>query len=53
MRHRGHHCGGGNDKSEVNVTYVQGAELKTVAAKAVIMATPKFITRRLVAGLAR
>jgi protoporphyrinogen oxidase len=28
-----------------------GAELKTVAAKTVIMATPKFITRRLVEGL--
>jgi monoamine oxidase len=33
------------------VTYVNGAELKTVAARAVIMATPKFITRRLVDGL--
>ena len=30
---------------------MEGAELKTVAAKAVIMATPKFITRRLVDGL--
>ena len=30
---------------------MQGAELKTVAAKAVIMATPKFITRRMVDGL--
>ena len=39
------------DKNEVQVTYMQGAELKTVAAKAVIMATPKFITRRLVEGL--
>jgi protoporphyrinogen oxidase len=38
-------------KNEVHVTYVQGVELKTVAAKAVIMATPKFITRRLVEGL--
>jgi monoamine oxidase len=28
-----------------------GTELKTVAAKAVVMATPKFITRRLVQGL--
>jgi len=35
----------------VQVTYMQGAELKTVAAKAVITATPKFITRRLVEGL--
>jgi len=40
-----------NDKSEARVTYVQSGELKTVAAKAVIMATPKFITRRLVQGL--
>lgn len=40
-----------NDKSEARVTYIQGGELKTVAAKAVIMATPKFITRRLVQGL--
>ncbi len=38
-------------KKEVQVTYMQGAELKTVAAKAVIMATPKFITRRIVQGL--
>jgi protoporphyrinogen/coproporphyrinogen III oxidase len=37
-----------SDKNEVQVTYMQGAELKTVAAKAVIMATPKFITRRIV-----
>lgn len=39
------------DGKEVQVTYMQGAELKTVAAKAVIMATPKFITRRIVQGL--
>jgi oxygen-dependent protoporphyrinogen oxidase len=39
------------DKQEVQVTYMQGAELKTVAAKTVIMATPKFITRRIVQGL--
>ncbi|MGH9497556.1 MAG: FAD-dependent oxidoreductase [Terriglobales bacterium] len=38
-------------KKEVQVTYMQGAELKTVTAKAVIMATPKFITRRIVQGL--
>ena len=38
-------------KSDVEVTYMQGAELKTVAAKTVIMATPKFITRRIVEGL--
>ncbi|MGH9543733.1 MAG: FAD-dependent oxidoreductase [Terriglobales bacterium] len=39
------------EKKEVQLTYMEGAELKTVAAKAVIMATPKFITRRLVDGL--
>jgi protoporphyrinogen oxidase len=39
------------EKDEVRVTYMDGTELKTVAAKAVIMATPKFITRRLVDGL--
>jgi monoamine oxidase len=39
------------DKNGVNVTYLQGADLKTVAAKAVIMATPKFITRRVVEGI--
>jgi monoamine oxidase len=39
------------DNKEVQVTYVQGAELKTVAAKTVIMATPKFITRRILQGL--
>jgi len=38
-------------KDDVQVTYMQGTELKTAAAKAVIMATPKFITRRLVEGL--
>jgi len=38
-------------KSDVAVTYMQSAELKTVSAKAVIMATPKFITRRIVDGL--
>ena len=40
-----------SEKEEVQVTYMQGGELKTVAAKAVIMATPKFITRRIVDGL--
>jgi protoporphyrinogen oxidase len=40
-----------NGKSDARVTYVQGGELKTVSAKVVIMATPKFITRRLVQGL--
>ena len=39
------------DKDEVRVTYMQATELKTVAAKAVIMAAPKFITRRIVDGL--
>jgi protoporphyrinogen oxidase len=38
-------------KDEVNVTYMLGGEVKTVAAKTVIMATPKFITRRIVEGL--
>jgi oxygen-dependent protoporphyrinogen oxidase len=38
-------------KEEVQVTYMLNGELKTVAAKAVIMATPKFITRRIVEGL--
>lgn len=38
-------------KNEARVTYVHGKQLKTVAARAVIMATPKFITRRLVSGL--
>jgi protoporphyrinogen oxidase len=40
-----------SEKEEVHVTYMLGGELKTVAAKAVIMATPKFITRRIVDGL--
>jgi protoporphyrinogen oxidase len=41
------------EKEEVHVTYTLGGEfeLKTVAAKVVIMATPKFITRRIVEGL--
>ena len=38
-------------KDEARVTYIRLNELKTVAAKAVIMATPKFITWRLVEGL--
>jgi monoamine oxidase len=38
-------------KSEVHVTYSLANELHTVAAKYVVMATPKFITARLVAGL--
>jgi len=39
------------ERDEVRVTYMEEAELKTVGAKGVIMATPKFITRRLVEGL--
>ena len=39
------------EKNEVKVTYLQGTELKTVAAKAVVMATPKYITRRVVDGI--
>jgi protoporphyrinogen oxidase len=38
-------------KTEVNVTYVQAGQLRTIAAKYVIMATPKFITARLISGL--
>jgi len=40
-----------SEREEALVTYMLGGELKTVAAKTVIMATPKFITRRIVAGL--
>jgi monoamine oxidase len=38
-------------KSDVTVTYVHEGQVKAAAAKAVIMAAPKFIARRLVAGL--
>ena len=38
-------------KSEVHVTYMTAGQLHTVAAKHVVMATPKFITARLVSGL--
>jgi monoamine oxidase len=38
-------------KTEVHITYVQGNALHTVAAKFVVMATPKFITSRIVSGL--
>ena len=38
-------------KSEAHVTYMHAGKLKTVAAKGVIMATPKFITRYLVHDL--
>jgi len=40
-----------NNKDDVEVTYIEDSQPKTVAAKAVIMATPKFITRRIVDGL--
>ena len=38
-------------KDEIHVTYMLDGQLRTVAAKFVIMATPKFITARLVSGL--
>jgi protoporphyrinogen oxidase len=38
-------------KDEVAVTFVQDGELHTMAAKFVVMATPKFITSRIVDGL--
>jgi monoamine oxidase len=38
-------------KTEVHVTYAHGGSLRTVAAKFVIMATPKLITWRLLSGL--
>ena len=38
-------------KKEVNVTYMRHGQMKTIAAKAVIMAIPKYITARLVEGL--
>jgi hypothetical protein len=38
-------------RDSAQVTYFHNGELKTAAAKAVIMATPKFITRRIVEGL--
>ena len=40
------------DASEVRVTYMQEDKLTTVSAKVVLMCSPKFITSRLVAGLA-
>ena len=39
------------DADEVRVTYIQGEQLTTVAAKFVLMCCPKFISARLVAGL--
>jgi monoamine oxidase len=38
-------------KTEVHITYLQDNALHTVAAKFVVMATPKFITSRIVSGL--
>jgi monoamine oxidase len=38
-------------RSEVNVTYAHGGALRTVAAKFIVMATPKLISLRLVSGL--
>ena len=38
-------------KHEVNVTYLHEGKLQTMAAKGVIMATPKFITARMVEGM--
>jgi monoamine oxidase len=38
-------------KDAVNVTYIRDGKPETVAAKFVIMATPKFITARLVSGI--
>jgi len=38
-------------KDEVAVTFIQDGQLRTVAAKFVVMATPKFITARIVEGL--
>jgi monoamine oxidase len=38
-------------KTDVHVTYIRAGESRTVAAKFVIMATPKLITSRLVSGL--
>lgn len=39
------------ERNEVQVTYIHQGQLKTVAAKGVIMATPKLITARIVQGL--
>ena len=38
-------------KQGVNVTFLHGGKLQTVEAKGVIMATPKFITVRMVEGM--
>jgi len=39
------------DKDDVRVSYVQGDKITTIAAKVVLMCTPKFITSRIVADL--
>jgi protoporphyrinogen/coproporphyrinogen III oxidase len=39
------------DKSGVQVTFVHQGQLKTVAARAAIMASPKFITARILSGI--
>jgi monoamine oxidase len=38
-------------KDAVHITYMQAGQLRTVAAKYLIMATPKFITARLISSL--
>ena len=38
-------------KDEVRITYVREGQLRALAAKFVVMATPKFITARIVSGL--
>lgn len=38
-------------RNNVHVTYIRSGQLRTVAANFVVMATPKFITARIVAGL--
>ncbi len=38
-------------KHAVNVTFLREGKLQTVSAKGVIMATPKFITTRIVEGM--
>jgi oxygen-dependent protoporphyrinogen oxidase len=38
-------------KTEVRITYMNDGQLRTIAAKYAIMATPKFITARLIPGL--
>lgn len=38
-------------KDSVNVTYIRDGKPATIAAKCVVMATPKFITARIVSGI--